>query len=660
MNEALLYQAVGLHQSGDMAGAVRLYGEFLRANPGHFQALYMLGFAHHQSGQFEDALPALTQAARANPRSPDAHYLLGSALQRLHRNAEALASFDRALALRPAFVDALVDKSAALLTLQRYPEALAAADAALAADPKAPGAWNNRGCVLQRVNRHEDALPTFEKALALDPGFTDALINRGTSRFETKRYEEAARDYDEAMRRDPARPYLKGNRLLYRLYCCDWRNFEEECATIETGVAAGAPVVLPFVHTVLSRDEGAQLAAARIWAARELPRPAALLWRGERYRHDRIRLAYVSADFHAHATAHLMAGVFEAHDRGDFEISAISFGPDDSGEMRARLLTSFDAFIDVRGQSDAEAASLMRKMEIDIAVDLKGYTLLNRAGLFAYRPAPVQASYLAYPGTMGTEAMDYILADRFVIPQGQARYYSEKVVALPDSYQCNDSKRPIADATPTRAEMGLPDRGFVFCCFNNNFKIAPFMFSLWMDLLREVDGSVLWLLENDAVAAGGLRREAQARGIAPERLVFAQRMKPAQHLARHRLADLFLDTLPYGAHTTGSDALYAGLPVLTCTGEAFAGRVGTSLVNAAGMPELAVDSLDAYRAAALKLARDPEALKALKAKLARNRDSCALFDTVRITRSLEAAYRTMHARAQQGLAPESFVVGAPS
>jgi predicted O-linked N-acetylglucosamine transferase (SPINDLY family) len=259
---------------------------------------------------------------------------------------------------------------------------------------------------------------------------------------------------------------------------------------------------------------------------------------------------------------------------------------------------------------------------------------------------------------MGVDFIDYILADRHVIPKDQTRFYSEKIAYLPDSYQCNDSKRAIAEMASTRADVGLPEHGFVFCCFNNNFKIAPAMFGLWMDLLREIDGSVLWLLENDAVAARGLRTEAQSRGIAPERLVFAARAKPPEHLARHRLADLFLDTLPYGAHTTASDALYAGLPVLTCEGTSFAGRVGTSLVHAAGMPELAVPSLDAYRDMALRLVRDPEALTALKAKLARNRDTCPLFDTIRITRHLESAYEAMLERTRRGMKPETFHVEA--
>ena len=659
MNEQLLYQAVGLHQAGKLAGAVRLYGEFLRANPGHFQALYMLGFAHHQSGQFEACLQAMTDAARANPRSPDAHFMLGSALQRLNQIPEALASFDRALALRPGFVDALVDKSAALLGLQRHPEALAAADAALAADPKSGGAWNNRGCVFQRVSRHEDALAAFEKALALDPQFTDALINRGASLFELKRYEDAARDYDEAVRRDASRPYLKGNRLLYHLYCCDWRDFEQHRAAIEADVTAGEPAVLPFVHTVLSGDAAAQLKSARIWAARELPRAATKPWRGEAYRHERIRIAYVSGDFRPHPVAFLIAGVFEHHDRARFETIGVSLGAAGESELRTRIAGGLERFIDARAMTDFDVATMLRKLEVDIAVDLMGFTEGCRTGIFAHRLAPVQVNYLGYPGTLGAGYFDYLLADRVVIPQAERASYSEQIVYLPDSYQANDSKRAIAARKFTRKEAGLPEEGIVFSCFNATHKILPEMFEIWMRIVRAVPGSVLWLLEDNALVAANLRREAKARGVAPERLVFAPRVAAPEHLARQGLADLFLDTLPYNAHVTASDALWAGLPVLTCTGQTFASRVGASLLTAAGLPELITHSLADYEALALKLAGDAPALAAIKAKLAATSGTCALFDTARITRHLETAYTTMCERQRGGERPMSFAV-APS
>jgi predicted O-linked N-acetylglucosamine transferase (SPINDLY family) len=386
------------------------------------------------------------------------------------------------------------------------------------------------------------------------------------------------------------------------------------------------------------------------------------LWNGERYRHDRIRLAYLSADFHEHATAYLMAELFELHDRARFEVSAISFGPNKRSRMRTRLRRSFERFIDVRAQSDHEVASLVREMEIDIAVDLKGFTTDSRTGILAYRAAPIQVNYLGFPGTMGADYIDYILADRVVIPEEHQPCYTEKVVYLPDSYQVNDSRRSIAERTPSRAEAGLPERGFVFCCFNNNYKITPAVFDVWMRLLRQVPDSVLWLLEANAVAASNLRREAQARGVEPERLVFAKRAKLAEHLARHRLADLFLDTLPYNAHTTASDALWTGVPVLTRLGSSFAGRVAASLLRAVGLPELIARSVEEYEALALELATDPALLRQFKDRLAANHLTAPLFDTARFTRHIEAAYTRMWEIGQRGEVPRSLDISpaAPS
>jgi predicted O-linked N-acetylglucosamine transferase (SPINDLY family) len=326
--------------------------------------------------------------------------------------------------------------------------------------------------------------------------------------------------------------------------------------------------------------------------------------------------------------------------------------------MRTRLRKGFDRFLDVREESDRETALLLRELETDIAVDLKGFTTACRTEILAYRPAPIQVSYLGYPGTMGADFIDYILADRFVIPEQQHAFYSEKIVYLPDSYQPNDTQRRIGERTPTRAEAGLPEAGFVFCSFNSNHKITPAVFEIWMRLLHRVEGSVLWLLENNAAATSNLRREAAARGIAAERLVFAPRVNVDDHLARHRLAELFLDTLPYNAHTTASDALWAGLPVLTCAGTTFPGRVAGSLLRAVALPELVTDSLPEYEALALRLATDGERLAALRARLTENRATCPLSDTPRFRRHIEAAYDTMWKRYEAGEPPASFAVEA--
>jgi predicted O-linked N-acetylglucosamine transferase (SPINDLY family) len=353
-----------------------------------------------------------------------------------------------------------------------------------------------------------------------------------------------------------------------------------------------------------------------------------------------------------------MAGVFEQHDRDQFETYALSFDPSDGSPMRARLEAAFEHFVPVHGLTDKAVAALMRDANIDIAVDLKGFTKNARPGIFALRPAPLQVSYLGFPGTMGASYIDYLIADRVVVPEHEQKHYSEKLAYLPNCYQCNDTQRLIAERAPTRTEAGLPEDGFVFCSFNNNYKVTSGMFDVWMRLLREIEGSVLWILESNATAAQNLRKEAEQRGIPAHRLVFAPKVQHADHLARHRLADLFLDTTPCGAHTTASDALWAGLPMLTCLGTSFAGRVGASVLNAVGLHELVTRSLADYEHRALDLARDPRALAALKAKLVRNRDTHPLFDTVRSTRQLETAYREMWNRHRAGEPPASFSVDA--
>ena len=404
-----------------------------------------------------------------------------------------------------------------------------------------------------------------------------------------------------------------------------------------------------------SGDPALQLNVRGTLSKTMIPSPLPPFWSGQTWRNDKLRIAYLSADFRSHPVASLMAELFEQHDRSRFEIIGVSFGVDDGSEMRKRLVAAFDEFHDVRRKSDKEVAKFLNDTHVDIAViwtAIRG----SRPGIFAHRPAPIQVSYLGFPATMGADFIDYIIADAMVLPVEQQPYYTEKVVYLPDCYQVNDTKRKIAERTPTRQEMGLPEHAFVFCCFNNNWKITPAIFDVWMRLLHQVEGSVLWLLGDNEGAERNLRNEAQRRGIDPSRLVFAGRLPPAEHLARHRLADLFLDTLPYNAHTTASDALWVGLPVLTCKGEAFAGRVAASLLHAVGIPELITSNLEDYQTLALKLARDPALLAEIKAKLVRNRDTCPLFNTERFARHIEAAYTTMWETWQRGEVPKSFSV----
>jgi len=656
----LLQNAQRLHQAGNLAEAARLYGEALRLNPNQFEALYALGVVYYQSARHADAERLLAEAIKLNPRAAEAHYFRGRALQRLNRNEDAIGAFDQSLALKPGFVDALMARGVARMSLNRYEEGLEDFDAIISAEPQNAGAWNNRGCVLQGMNKNEEALASFEKASSLKPDFLEALISGGSVLAGLKRFEEAAKNYEKALSLNPDLPYVLGNLVLYRLQCCDWRHLERDRARIASDVKAGKPVIQPFLNVTLSSSMADQLQCARSSIAYQWPKQSRALWRGESYEHDKIRVAYISADFRDHAVARLVAGLFEHHDRLRFETTGVSLVPDDGSVMRKRLRGAFDHFIDADRQSDEQVATLMRRMDIDIAVDLMGFTSGCRPGILGFRPAPVHVNFLGYPGTMGAPYVDYIVADRIVIPEEHRAYYTEKIVTLPDAYQCNDRRREIADAVPSRAGLGLPEDAFVFCCFNNSNKLTPEIFDIWMRLLQQVDGSVLWLLDDNPAASRNLRREAAARGIGESRLVFAQRLKPANHLARHRAADIFLDTLPYGAHTTASDALWAGLPVLTSRGSTFAGRVGASLLLAVDLPELVTDSLASYEALALKLARDRNALDVLRKKLARNRETCALFDTARFTRHFEAALTTMRERQRAGKAPAHFGIDASS
>jgi len=603
-----------------------------------------------------EALASYDRALAITPTLVEALNNRGGALKDLGRFDEALASYDRALAIKPDLAITHYNRGTALSALRRNEEALASYDRALVLKRDFAEALNNRGGALSALKRHEEALPSYDRALAIEPAFAEALQNRGAALTYLGRHEAAIKDLERALNLNADLPFAKGMLLHSRMHCCDWRTFEDESGRVIAEVRAGQRGAEPFALLGISDSAPDQLRCSQTWVHDQCPPTASTVWTGGQYRHERIRVAYVSSNFREHPLGHLMAALFEQHDRERFETIAVSFGPDDHSAMRSRLKGAFERFIDVQQYSDREVANLMREMEVDVAVDRNGFTTGSRPGIFALRPAPIQVSYLAYPGTMGADYIDYLIADEVVIPREQQAWYTERVVYLPDTYLVNDSMRRIAQRTPTRTDVGLPDRGFVFCSFNNNYKITPQVFEVWMQLLRQVESSVLWLLEGNRAAQGNLRREAMARRIDPHRLVFAARITHEDHLARHRLADLFLDTLPCNAHTTASDALWAGLPVLTCMGTTFAGRVAASLLRAIGLPELITHSLDDYKSLALQLASDPMRLGEIRQKLASNRETWPLFDTDRFRRHIEAAYIEMQERHQRGEPPASFAV----
>lgn len=617
-------EAARLHGQGRLEEAEALYRAVLAFDPTQRDCLHNLGLVRKARGDLAGALDLWRTSIAHHPGHPAANIAMGKVLGMLGRVGEALAAFDSALAVSPRDIDAL----------------------------------NCRGNVLARMGRHAEALESYDHVVALQPTYALAVLNRANVLGALGRPEEAVAAYRAGLLLTPDNDEVKGAKLFQQLQICDWSDYRAGSDLIARRLGEGAPADLPFTLLAHCDDPAVQLAAANLHLKTRFPVAPQVLWRGEPYAHDRIRVAYVSADFRNHAVAHLIAGLFERHDRHRFEISGYALGPRVEDSKRDRIRAAFPVFHDVAQVGDLEVARMIRAAETDIVVDLNGFTAHCRPGIFAHRPAPIQINYLGHPGTMGRGIMDYILADRVVIPSGSEAFFGEQVIRLPHSYQVNDRDRAIAARTPSRAEAGLPQDGFVFACFNANYKLNPPVFDVWMRLLAKVPGSVLWLLEGKEPVGRNLRAEAQARGVDPGRLIFAPRAAPEDHLARHRLADLFLDTLPYNAHTTASDALWTGLPLVTCAGRGFAARVAASLLTAVGLPELITGSLEAYEALALDLAGNPGRLSAIKARLAANRETAPLFDTDLSRRHIEAAYATSWERQQRGEPPAAFDVPA--
>jgi predicted O-linked N-acetylglucosamine transferase (SPINDLY family) len=653
---ALYNRAVTLADMKRHDEAMRGFDAALAANPDFAPAHFSRGGALAALGRFEEALAAYDRALALNPSHGEAANDRGVALWNLGRIADALAAFEQAVKIAPALADAHVNRAGLLYAQHHYPDALAAYERALDVAPEHANAWNGRGSTLRALKRFEEALACFDRAIALDPGHIDAYSNRAIVNWEDLgRYQPALADREKVLTLDPDRPYARGELLHLKMHVCDWNGYEEQRALIDEATRAGGRGMQPFGYQAVARSPDDLQRCSTRFASDIYPAVRYLLPAPDRG-HDKIRLGYVSGEFRDQATAQLMAGLYEQHDRDRFEIVAFDSGWHNDGPMRRRLESAFGKFVDIAQLSDEEAAQAVLREEIDILINLNGYFGDQRMGVFAHRPAPVQVNYLGFPATLGADYIDYILADRIVIPENEAQFYSEKVIWLPDSYQVNDSKKAIAEKVPTRASAGLPDNGFVFCNFNQSYKLTPDTFSAWMRILDQVPGSVLWLWQSRGDAVENLRREAAARGVAPERLIFAPGMPVAQHLARLRLADLFLDSLPYNAHTTGSDALWAGLPLLTCRGTAFPGRVAASLLQAAGLPELITESTPEFESRAIALAKDVAQLKAIRHKLAQNRLTCPLFNTSLFRRNIEKAYTAMWDMALRGEAPRSFSV----
>ncbi len=623
-DQELLLQALELQGKGQVAEAEAAFASYLGRHPLDGVATYSLGLIYLQRGELDRALMLVEPSVRAAANFSPLWMIYANLLQAKSRRDEALAAYTKAIELNPQYTEALI----------------------------------NSGVLLREMHRHVEALERFQRVLTIKPDHETALGNTGIILTEFKRTEEAVAIFQRLLQVNPRYDWGLGLLAYERLHACDWTDFDAMSQRIVEGLKQGERTCKSLPLMALTDDVSAHQASARMFGQR-FPEKAPL-WKGERYGHRKVRIAYVSPDLREHPVGHLMAGIFEHHDKSRFETIAISLGIDDQSRLRSRMLACFDHFVDARMMGSTQIAELMRQMEVDIAIDLAGYTADSRTEVFAQRPAPVQVNYLGYPGTMGVSYMDYIIADQHVIPPEHQRFYDEKVVYLPHAYLPTDAGLKISERTPSRAECGLPEEGLVFCSFSHDYKISPPTWDSWMRLLHQVPGSVLWLMSRGQSAQANLRREATKRGIDPARLVFASRVpKVEDHLARYRQADIFLDTHPYNAHTTAADALMAGLPVVTYLGGAFPARVAGSLLHAIGLPELVADSPQAYEALALKLARDPAWRQRLREKLAANRHTHALFDTERFCRNMEALYLDMWRKAE-GLPAEPAAEAQPA
>ncbi len=655
--EALNYRGNTLVQLNRLAEALATFDRTLAVKPNDIEALISRGNALVMLNRPEEALATFEKVLAIQPDCAVALGNCGLVLTQLKRYEEALERYRKALDTAPDRVSALISYGNALLLLGRADEALATFDQALAIAPDLTEALKRRVAALQALGRHNEALAGCDRLLAITPHDSEMLFNRGFALANLGNLEAAMESYEKAR----AFNHIAAIDMLAicRLAIADWAEVEKLASEVSAHIASGN-AASPLLATAFAFDLPAQLKAARSHIRILVPAMPKPFAHPKPMPADRLRIAYLSTAFRHHPIAMAIANLFERHDRTRFEIIGISLRAGDQSAIRARMVGALDQFREVASDTDRNIAKLLNDLEVHIAIDLNGPTDGPRPGVLAHRPAPIQVSYLGWAGTTGAEFIDYILADATALPFDQQPFFTEKIVHLPDCYHANDATRRVSPDLPSRSDLGLPDQGVVFCCFNHSAKITAPIFDIWMRLLARLPGSVVWLSKINRLAQANLRREAAARGIDPDRLIIAPWIDSIEdHLARHRAADLFLDTVPYNAHSTASDALWAGLPVVTCTGHSFAGRVGASLLKAAGLPELVTASLEEYEALALKLATDPALLSTFRRKLEANRSGCPLFDNDRFCRGIEAAYATMWDIYRRGERPRNFGVELP-
>jgi protein O-GlcNAc transferase len=652
----LLNKAVEALKISSLESANLYLKQAFKSQPKNPHILRLMGILHAQKKEYLEALECLNLAIKFDSKNALAYSNLGNVLNELRDFKGALAAYEQSIKLEPRYAEAWSNKGNTLSVLQRFEEALCCYEQSIKLEPRYAVAWSNKGNALSSLRRFEEALGCYDHALNLNPNYSEAWSNKGVILQELRRYDEAISCFSNALNLAPDMEWTHGDLFHAKMQVCDWEFFENDLQEIKTNIMGGKKVSTPFPLLSIIDSPDIHQRAAQIYVQSKFPADYSLGSLYKRLNNEKICIAYYSADYYNHATGHLISELFDRHDRSRFHIIGLSLGPSKNDEKAKRIANSFDQFIEVENKTDIEVASLSRDLGVDIAVDLKGFTQHGRPKIFAYRAAPIQVNYLGFPGTMGADYIDYIVADRKVISRESADFFTEKVISLPNSYQINDKKRIISDAIFSRSDFGLPEDGFVYCCFNNNYKILPETYDGWMRILSAVERSVLWLLSDNPWSQDNLKKQASKRGVDPARIIFAERMELSEHLARHRLADLFIDTFPYNAHTTASDSLWAGLPVLTMSGDSFPSRVAESLLSAIGLPELVLETQSEYEDMAIQLARSPGMLNDIKLKLSNNRLVYPLFDTPSFVNALESAYLKIFDLYSRGLPKEHILI----
>jgi tetratricopeptide (TPR) repeat protein len=646
-----LQNAIKIHTSGDLLLAKKKYEEILNLDPNNFTINHLLGGLNLQLKNFEDAINFIKKTISINPTHHAPYNNLGATYKELEKYPEAIENFNKAIKIKPDYAECYNNLAIVLRNSKKYLEAIENFNKAIRFKPNYAEAYNGMGILYFENKNFEKAEVNFKKAVLLKEKYSEAINNLGKVFQKQKKYEKALKNLNLAINFNPR---LDDGSVDYlKLFINDWNNYHNSISKFKNNSEDPNIVFEPFISlNFISSNNSQKKISEKYINSRFINNSKNFQ---KIYNNKKIKVGYYSADFYNHATAHLMSEFFELHDRNKFEIIAFSFGPNLNDLYTTRLIKAFDKYLNVTNENDSEILKISAKEQIDIAIDLKGFTINHRLGIFVKRVAPIQVSYLGYPGTIGASFMDYIIADKIVIPEENQKHFSEKIIYLPDSYQVNDSTRKISNKKFTHKDFDLPEDHFIFCCFNNSYKINPIIFDIWMNILKKTKKSVLWLLEDNSTNKKNLQKEAKLRGVSEDRIIFARRIENSEHLARHKLADLFLDTLPYNAHTTTSDALWCGLPVLTCSGNNFQARVASSLLNAIGLPELITNSLYEYQELAIKLSNNKN-ITEIKNKLYNNIKSTPLFNTKNFTKYVEEAYTKIYELNQNNLKPKNIFI----